>query len=463
MSLGEKNNIHSSSFRDPSGFLYKNNGTFLRQVNKIYKKHYDQFMQSGLYQQLTKLQLLIEHKEISLKEKLNESACKILKPKTIPFVSYPYEWSFSMLKDAALLTLQIQKVSIEHGMSLKDASAYNIQFMRGRPVLIDTLSFEKYEEGKPWVAYRQFCQHFLAPLALAAYRDIRLAQLLRVYIDGIPLDLVASLLPKRALLNTGLLSHLYLHAKAQRKYSVVAHLGLPKSRKLNRQQLMLIIDSLQSTIKKLSWKKSGTEWGDYYEHTNYSKQAFEHKKKLVDKYIQQLKPRTVWDLGANTGEFSRLASDNDIFTIAFDIDPLAVEKNYRETKAKKEKNILPLLMDFTNPSPSLGWAHSERDSLITRGPANTALALALIHHLAISNNLPFAYIAEFFARICKSLIIEFVPKTDSQVQKLLSTREDIFDKYTQEHFEKEFGNYYKISNKHKIVDSERAIYLMIRL
>lgn len=207
------------SFRDPSGFVFRQDGIIYRHVNIVYKENYDYLITSGLYQDLTGRGLLIPHDEVDIDYAKSESAYKTLRPKLVEFISYPYEWCFSQLKDAALTTLQIQKRSLEYGMTLKDASAYNIQFMAGKPTLIDTLSFEKYHEGEPWVAYKQFCQHFLAPLALMSYRDIRLNQLFRIYIDGVPLDLASSLLPLRTRFNPPLLFHIHLHAVSQKHYA----------------------------------------------------------------------------------------------------------------------------------------------------------------------------------------------------------------------------------------------------
>src|SRR5574338_267074 len=188
---------HSSSFRDPSGYVYKDaSGNVMRYVSKEYADDYNFLMQSGLYNELVDAGLLIPHKEVTPKA-IDANRHKLLQPEQIPFMSYPYEWSFSQLKDAALATIKTQQAALKHGMVLKDASAYNIQFYKGKPVLIDTLSFERYKTDEPWIAYRQFCQHFLAPLALAAYVDIRLLKLLRDYIDGVPLDLASELLPAR--------------------------------------------------------------------------------------------------------------------------------------------------------------------------------------------------------------------------------------------------------------------------
>jgi hypothetical protein len=362
------------------------------------------------------------------------------------------------LKDAALATLSIQKRALKLGMSLKDASAYNIQFVRGKATLIDTLSFEAYKEGQPWVAYRQFCQHFLAPLALMALKDVRLSQLLRVYIDGVPLDLASQLLPGKTRLDFGLLTHIHLHAGAQKKYAGEE----VKSRggSMSKQAMIGLIESLDSTIRKLEWKPGGTEWGNYYDITNYSDAAFEHKKQLVAEWTERINPKQVWDLGANNGVFSRVASEAAPYVISFDIDPTAVEQNYRQVKAEKNEKVLPLLLDLTNPSPALGWANHERDSFGERGPADLILALALIHHLAISNNVPLPQVADFFAETGKWLITEFVPKSDSQVKKLLASREDIFPAYTRQGFESAFQSRFRIHEAVNVNESERVIYLM---
>ena len=446
------------SFRDPSGFLFFQEGRLYRQVNKIYREHYDHLMASGLYHALANSKLLIPHQEVEATGIGTAHAYKVIRPEPIPFISYPYEWSFSQLRGAALLTLAIQKKALEFGMSLKDSSAYNVQFREGQPIFIDTLSFEVYREGQPWVAYRQFCQHFLGPLSLMSYRDIRLNQLLRIYIDGIPLDLASSLLPTRSLFNFGLLSHIHLHAKSQRHFARKSA-ALP-DRTMNRLSLLGLIDSLERTIKRMQWQPQGTEWIDYVQDTNYSPKAWQHKQDVVATFLDRSNPEIVWDLGANTGLFSRIAAAKGTLTISADADPACVEVNYLQCVRERESRVLPLLIDLTNPSPGVGWANTERMSLIERGPADTVLALALLHHLAISNNLPFADIAGFFAQICRWLIIEFVPKSDPRVQQLLATRKDIFAEYTQSTFEKTFRQRFEIIESVKLQDSARTLYLM---
>lgn len=451
-----------ASFRDPSGFLFTRQGMLYRQVNQSYQTEYDKLIDSGLYAKLVHAGLLIPHQEVSIEPVEAARVYKIIHPEQLDFISYPYEWCFSQLKDAALATLKIQKLAMEAGMSLKDSSAYNIQFHHGKPLLIDTLSFETYREGEPWVAYRQFCQHFLAPLALMAHSDVRLSQLLRVYIDGIPLDLTAHLLPARTRLDFGLGTHIRLHAAAQQRYSDKTINKADVKRRMSKVAFLGLMDSLESTVRKLNWKPSGTEWGDYYTASanHYSTVAFEHKRRAVEKFIKQISPHHVWDLGANTGEFSRLASQQGIATVAFDIDPAAVELNYQTCVQNGETHLLPLVLDLTNPSPGLGWDNQERMSLPERGPVDAILALALVHHLAISNNVPLPHLAAYLHQLGRWLIIEFVPKEDSQVQKLLATREDIFSEYNQAGFESAFSEYFTLHETVSLPETGRTLYLM---
>ncbi len=451
--------VEGGSFRDPCGFLFWRDGELLRQVNEQYREDYDQLMSSGLYTDLVEKQLLIPHEEVD-DAPLNAPAYRVLKPERLSLVSYPYEWCFSQLRHAALATLRVQTMALARGMSLKDASAYNIQFHRGRPVFIDTLSFERYQEGKPWVAYRQFCQHFLAPLALMAYRDVRLLQMLRVHIDGVPLDLASQLLPARTKVRPGLLMHIHGHAAGQKKYAKKTE--NQREAKVSRRAFEGIIDSLRGAVKALKWEPAGTEWADYYNDTNYSGDAGDHKAELVKAFLQKTSPQSVWDLGANDGRYSRLAAVANAFTVAADIDPSAVEINYRNARRAKETSVHPLLMDLTNPSPAQGFAHTERMSLAQRGPADVVMALALIHHLAISNNVPLDRLSKQFAQLGRHLIIEWVPKEDSQVQRLLATREDVFPGYVQDEFEAAFAEDFETLAREDVRETKRVMYLLRR-
>jgi ribosomal protein L11 methylase PrmA len=448
----------NSSFRDPDGFLFKHAALLYRQVNVSYAPHYDHLMQSGLYQALQGHSLLINHQEAPLTLAQSAKAYRILQPDLLPFISYPYEWCFGQLRAAALLTLRIQKIALEYGMSLKDATAYNVQFKGHRPVFIDTLSFEKYAKGQPWIAYRQFCQHFVAPLALMALRDRRMGQLLRLHIDGIPLDLAATLLPLRSLLSFPLLSHVHLHARSQRYFGAKRIKAGAFS--ISKNAMSGLLENMEQYIRSLNPFKQKTEWADYYSKTNYSDESIKHKQLLVDELIAGIKPAMLWDFGANSGLFSRIAAKHCGFAVAFDLDQVAVEACFSAVGAERNEKVLPLFLDLTNPSPAIGWSLQERMSLPQRGPADAILALAIIHHLAIGNNVPLAKIAEFFSSLCRWLIVEFIPKDDSQVQQMLASRVDIFPGYCQTEFEREFSAFFSVEKTFPIHGTSRSLYLL---
>ncbi len=449
-----------SSFRDPGGFLFRRHGRLFRQINHVGRGDFDRFVDSGLYRELADAGLLVSHEDVDEPPEDPAIASKVIAPALVPFVSYPYEWCFGQLKAAALPDAGHPAAGAARGMSLKDASGFNVQFVGPQPIFIDTLSFETYAEGRPWAAYRQFCRHFLAPLALMARVDPRLNGLLREHLDGLPLDLAARLLPARSRLKLGLLLHVHLHARSQRALDGRAE--APKPRPFPRSALLGLVDSLESTVRGLRWEPTGTEWADYYSDTNYSAPALDEKSRLVAEFLGRIDPRTVWDLGANTGRFSRIASARGATTVAFDADPGAVERGFREATRLGERNLLPLVLDLTNPSPALGWNSRERLSLAERGPADAVLALALIHHLAIGNNVPLPKVAEFLAAVGRHLIVEFVPKSDSQVGRLLVVREDIFPGYTREGFEAAFDREFESISVAPIAGTERTLYLMRR-
>ncbi|MDA7915946.1 SAM-dependent methyltransferase [Verrucomicrobia bacterium] len=451
----------ASSFRDPSGHLFHQNGILYRQVNQRYSDDYNLLKSSGLYDSLVKTGSLIPHEEFSPidLEISDSSAWKVLKPEFIPFISYPYEWAFDFYKEAALCTLQIQEKALDHGMTLKDASAYNIQFHLGKATFIDTLSFSKYEEGTPWVAYKQYCQHFLAPLTLMSKIGLDSGLMMRDFIDGIPLDLTCRMLPFKTRLSLGLLMHLFLHAGSQSKHA--DNKRSAQSTKVSLHSLKGMIDSLKNTITKLELPKAlRSEWSNYDQTHNYTSTAHDEKARLVEDYLKQVSPDTVWDIGANTGDYSRIACQHSKLTVGFDIDPLCVQMLFHSVKQQKQTNLLPVTMNFANPSPGLGWAGEERASLASRGPADLLMALAVVHHLAIVNNVPLDRIARYFSELGKHLIIEWVPKSDSQIQLMLKNREDIFHSYNEEDFEKHFSNYFTIERKELIRESQRHLYLM---
>jgi ribosomal protein L11 methylase PrmA len=452
----------AGSFRDPAGFVFQRDGVLYRQVNRSFEPKFAAVRASRLFDELAGEGLLVPHEEVGLEHAASALAAAVLRPERIGFISYPYEWSFGQLRDAALLTLTVQERALERGCTLRDASAYNVQFSGGRPILIDTLSLEPREAGAPWLGYRQFCEHFLVPLLLMSRVDIGCGALLRSHLDGIPLELGSRLLPWRSRLRPGTLMHVHLHAAAQRRYADTSAAPRVSARPIGKDAALGLVQSLARAVRGCRWEPAGTEWADYTRQHNYTDAAVASKRELVGRLLRGMGPRTVWDLGANTGEYSRVAREVAERVVAFDLDPAAVERHYRAVRAADERGILPLLADLANPSPALGWAHRERRSLEERGPADALLALALVHHLAIGRNVPLELIARYFARLGRGLVIEFVPKSDGQVQRLLRSREDVFADYHREGFEAAFGRYFRIEAAEPVSGSERTMYAMWR-
>jgi len=471
MPTSTEKTVDPGSFRDPAGFVYHRNGLLYRQINTVGRADYERLMASGLYQNLTEANLLVQHQEV-VTEPLTDDGWKTIAPEPVPFVSYPFEWSFSQLKAAALTTLDVQEHALRFGQELKDATAFNIQFVGARPVFIDTLSFTEHQASRPWPAYRQFCEHFLVPLALMSQIDEGISRLQLGFIDGIPLRLGSRLLPLRSWFRWSTLCHIHLHAWSQRvscregsatdsvaPSNPSAHETSPIVRSDSGFKLWLT-NSLRNAVMGLHWNLPRTTWGDYYQDTNYSPEALDQKRTIVTRLLAETQPRTVWDLGANDGRFSKLAGDLGAMTLAIDSDPVAVERNFRRLRHTRDPHVLPLLVDLLQPSPALGWRTAERRSLEQRGPADTILALALVHHLAIGHNIPLLSLSEWLGQLSRFLIIEFVPKEDSQAQRLLTWRTDIFPDYTQARFEAVFSQHFVTISKTRIPDTMRTLYLM---
>lgn len=446
-----------SSFRDPSGFVFEQEGEIYRQVNQSYKEDFDALNSSGCYDRLVQQQLLLPHEVIANNFSGTPDCYLTLKPERLAYISYPYEWCFDMLKDAALLTLTIAKECMQHGMMLKDATPYNIQWHSNRLVFIDSLSFEKYDAAKPWVAYRQFCESFLAPLLLMHYKKYPLHQLFLAWPEGIPLPLTSSLLPYKTRFSLHIYLHIHLHAGMAGKKNT----GDKKQAAFSKQKMLNLLGSLEGLINKLQLPAQNSTWSAYYEEAAQRDDYLPAKKTLVEEWVKaEKKIRTAIDLGANDGEFSKLLARKQINTIAADADPFCINNLYGRIKKEAIANVHPMILDLANPSPAIGVYNGERASFTARTSADLALALALIHHLAIGKNIPFDKIAAFFAQLCDTLIIEFVPKTDEKIQLMLSGREDIFSHYTAMDFEEAFSRYFHIQEQSPIASSGRILYRM---
>ncbi|MBP6704314.1 MAG: class I SAM-dependent methyltransferase [Vicinamibacteria bacterium] len=445
-----------ASFRDPSGHVFWREGVVHRRVEARYASHYDRLMGSGLYEKLVAGGQLVAHEEVSL-GLADQGAYRVLRPQALAFISYPYEWCAGQLRAAALLTLDVMRTALDHGLVLKDASAYNVQFVGSRPVLVDTLSFEAYEEGRPWVAYRQFCEHFLAPLALACAGDPRALGLLRAHIDGVPLPLASALLPGTTWLRFGLLTHVHLHARAQARLGDETKAATRAT--LSKHSLLALIDSLRRTIDVLLRPTRPSDWSDYEATCSYSAESRRQKTDVVRRFLEAAGAKLVLDLGANTGAFSRLAAEAGAFVVSIDGDPEVVAANFKHLGAARDERILPLVMDLSNPSPGLGWDGRERKSLADRGPADALLALALVHHLALGNNVPLPMVAAWLARLAPRALVEFVPKEDPQSQRLLAVREDVFDRYDRGHMEEALAKHFTIESATQLSGSGRVLYI----
>lgn len=450
-------NHHPSSYRDPSGFIFEKDGCLYRQVNQCFQKDFDRFTQSGLYQNLVEKDILVPHQTIH--KNLTDTAnwYLTLQPEIIPFISYPYECCFTMLKDAALITLQAAKEAMKFGMMLKDASAYNIQLHKGKMIFIDTLSFEQYNEQKPWIAYRQFCEQFFAPLSLMHYLKEPLQNLLIAYPEGIPLQLASKVLPFKSRWNL----HNYLHLHLQSTLAKKNKTKNENTKPFSKQKMKNLLQSLEAGIQSFSFSQSPTNWSDYYEEAHQRGDYVAAKKQMVSDWLGKLNPKTVFDAGANEGEFSGLAGSST-YVISADSDHASINKLYQKVKQKNNSNIYPLVVDLANPSPAVGVNNMERPSFLERIKVDLVLALALIHHLFIGKNIPFDEIAKMFSGITQLLIIEFIPKSDEKVKLITAYKKELLPNYSEENFETSFLNFFSIEEKKEITGSGRILYLMQR-
>jgi len=448
---------HPASYRDSSGFLFYKEGKLYRQINLGFKNDFIHFQNSGLYDSLIAKKILIPHQLVP--ENLNSSNewFQTIEPEQIPFISYPYEWCFDMWKDAALITLEAAKEAMKYQMIIKDASAFNVQWHQGKMTFIDTLSFERYNEKMPWIAYRQFCEHFLAPLALMHYLKYPIQNIFSSFPEGIPLHFTKKLLPFKSNFDLHIFLHLHLQANQMKRQG---KLNKNSINNFSQKKLTNIIDSLTSAVNSLTLDEPTGVWSDYYHEAEQRENYLAEKKRIIDEWINKLPIVTAIDAGANEGLFSDILSSKGIYTISTDFDHYSINRLYKRIKSENNKNIHPLILDLSNPSPSIGVNNEERASFTERTSADMVLALALIHHLAIGKNMPFASIAQLFRSWGKSLIIEFVPKSDEKVQSMLIDKKDIYHWYTEADFKHAFAEVFNLVQSNEIGNSGRTLYLM---
>lgn len=457
---------NTGSFRDPSGQIFSKNGRIYRSIFAPGVRDFESARDAGVYASLIKGGLLVSHEEVAVGPPAPEGTVICLSHPRLPMISYPWEWPFSLLKETALIHMEAMEVVLPRGFWLRDASAFNTQFDGKRVVLIDTLSVGKRIPESPWVAYGQFCAHFLAPLAMAAYGDIRMLSLWRNYIDGFPLDLAAGMLPFWKRWRPGLLMHLTLHARAQAMADKKEDIGKAeavKEPKVSDRGLIGLIRSLRRTIEGIVWKRSSKIWEAYGDIRTYQAEDVTRKSEYVSKVMKVLHPAMVWDLGANTGEFSLIAASHGAFVVSIDGDPSCTEYLYQRVSSGDEsKRILPLTMDLANPSPGLGWDSSERMSLTDRGPADLVLALALVHHLVLSACVPFRMIAKWLGTLGEHLLVEFVPPDDPMVQKLIRNRRGEHLPYDLQVFRSSFGEIFRFQDQ-MVLPNGRTLFLLKRI
>ncbi len=453
----------AGSFRDPGGQIYARGGEIYRAVMGKAAGEFAAFRESGLLDRLIQKGTLVSTCEVNatVLAKTGVDPSLVLHHQRVPFISYPYEWSFSLLKAAALLHLNVQIDALRGGFSLSDSTAYNVQFNGLKPVFIDVLSFRKYVEGEIWSGHRQFCEQFLNPLLLRAFFGIPHNAWFRGNLEGIETAMLARMMPWWRNLSFNVLSHVTLQARLQSTAIAdngksVARAKAVKLPKLNYERLLL---SLRDWISGLQPKDTGqTVWQHYAENTTYDSAEQKAKKRFVAAFCEKVKPAQLWDIGCNTGDYSEVAlSSGAKQVIGFDFDQGALERAYARAKAKS-LNFLPLFQDGANPSPNQGWANAERKSVLGRSGAQAVVALAFEHHLAIGRNIPLPGVVDALVKLAPAGVIEFVQKQDPTVQQLLALREDIFPDYTISAFEAALKSRARIVKQETVSVSGRTLY-----
>ncbi len=451
------------SFRDPDGFIVSQGERIFRVVLPSAVERWRQFADSGLAAELQSAGLLVPTHEVAPDALASESALPIgaivLEHERVPFVSYLYEWTFDMLRAAALLQLEIVERSLKHGWIVKDATAYNVQFRGATPLFIDVLSFAPLQQGEPWAGYNQFCRMMLYPLMLEAYKRVPFQPWLRSELEGIDPVVFGRMFRGVERLRPGVLSHVIAQAYLQRKFSSADYSVRQqiKSAGMTPEMITRNVRKLRKLLLDLHLPKESTAWSDY-SRTHYANDALARKEAFVRESIAGRRFQLVWDLGCNDGRFSRLAADAADTVVAMDSDAGSVNRLYCELRKQDRTNILPLMINVANPSPAQGWASSERASLIERGKPQLTLALALVHHLVISANVPPRALLEWLSQITHELVVEFISKEDAMVQRLLLNKDDTYTDYNRVAFERYLQQYFRITSGTELPGGTRFLY-----
>ncbi|UJW85095.1 class I SAM-dependent methyltransferase [Devosia sp. SL43] len=453
----------AGSFRDPAGYVFTHGDAVFRAAAPSAAPGFRQFLDSPLFGKLIAAQRLVGTEIVAESDWpiAHESGGLIVRHETIPFISYPYEWPFALLKAAALLHLSVQIESLEHGFVLSDASAYNVQFIGPRPVFIDALSFRPYRDGEVWAGHRQFCQQFLNPLLLQALNGVAYQNWFRGSLEGIESRDLAAMLPWSSRFSPSVLAHVlapaYSAGRAAKQGSVALSqardVTLPKARYLGLlQQLRQWIETLQPK------GVDSTTWQQYDVNNSYSDAEHEAKRRVVAAFCKRVKPARIVDIGCNTGEYAQLAlGSGAAMAVGLDFDQGALDKAHQRAR-DKTLNLLPLWQDAANPSPGIGWRNKERAPMAERTRFDAVLALAVEHHLAIGRNVPLDEVVDYLTGFAPQGIVEFVPKSDPMIQTMLALRGDIFPDYGQEQFETALRKRARIVSSEAISSDGRMLY-----
>jgi ribosomal protein L11 methylase PrmA len=386
----------------------------------------------------------------------------LLRHERVPFVSYPYEWPFSLLKRAALLQLDLLSAAVEADLMLKDGTPYNVQFRGAEPVFIDIGSFERLREGEPWAGYRQFCQQQLYPLMLQAFRDVPYQPWLRGALEGIAPAELRNLLRLRDRLRKGVTTHVVLHARLERRYADRSREVKSELRRAGFRKELVLANArgLRKVVERLEWRGTSAAWGGYGASNSYSDGDARAKAAFVDAAARQVRPRLVWDLGCNDGTYAKVAAESAATVVAMDGDQPVIDRLARELAAAGNTVVLPLVVDLADPSPDRGWRGVERRSLAERGTPDLTLALALVHHLAITRNIPLAELLDWLAELGTSLVVEWVDPADPLARRLLDAKRDgLHADYTREVWERLLGERFDVERTQELTGGSRTLYL----
>ena len=472
--IGPALSINTGSFRDPDNRVYEipssnSNKRILRGLSHNALANYKALSEQEFFNKFIDSKKIVKTKLLTQDDKgamevMADGWAGVIEHEPIPFVTYPYEWTFSMLKDAALLHLKLIEKSLENGWTMKDATPYNIQWIGSRPIFIDIPSFQPWKEGEPWVGYRQFCSMFLTPLLLRAHLGIDHIPLLRSYIDGIPPTEAIKYFSGIKTLKKGVLSHIIFPAKVERSIEKKERDDAPATKRSSgKQSLAMLLGLVQSLIRlvnKLSLKNEHTDWSQYDKTHTYNEVDFESKKAFITKYASSTHRNYIWDIGCNTGTFSRIFSDNCKNVISLDGDHNAVEQLYLTEKKNSHSNILPLVMNVGNISPDQGWAGKERLAFDQRIKPDLVLCLALIHHIRLSANIPNYLFLKWLRSLDAEIIIEFVNRNDEMVVKLLTNKSEQYEDYNLDQFILDANEFFTIEDRTPLKGGKREIFYL---